>query len=270
MFKIELDYAELEPMAVADRRSRRSGAICAVTGHEPRCRCYPQSADPEHVAAARSAAKQQSSSRRASPPEAHAPPSNRCRSRFTTSSTEAICRCRPKAANDHRMVDRTSQSQPQPSPELRVVCRQGSGPRTCPPQCEKAMCCTRRIRRDELTSALRAEAPDKDTEARPVLRRLRNEHAREAGENDTACGSEGDGDEEAVRMVARIRACARCGAGISVHRMYCAPCADDRRLEAKHKQNLKRKKARSLQAGEIRYVGTRRGMLKVRGRHEDG
>lgn len=61
----------------------------------------------------------------------------------------------------------------------------------------------------------------------------------------------------------RVRPCARCGAGVS-GRIYCAPCADIRRIEAKERQNRKRVKPRVVQPGEVRYVGTKRGMLPVR------
>jgi predicted amidophosphoribosyltransferase len=60
-----------------------------------------------------------------------------------------------------------------------------------------------------------------------------------------------------------IRACARCGAGVSGSRRYCAPCADERRIEAKQKQNRKRQHL-VPDADAVRYVGTKRGMLKVR------
>jgi hypothetical protein len=61
-----------------------------------------------------------------------------------------------------------------------------------------------------------------------------------------------------------MRECARCGAGVDRHRTYCAPCADVRRIEAKQKQNAKRAKARDNERDAVRYVGTKRGMLKVR------
>ncbi|MGY3119090.1 putative amidophosphoribosyltransferase [Bradyrhizobium sp. S3.14.4] len=58
-----------------------------------------------------------------------------------------------------------------------------------------------------------------------------------------------------------LRACARCGAGVSSTRRYCAPCADERRIEAKQKQNRKRKHL-VQDAPAVRYVGTKRGMLR--------
>ena len=56
---------------------------------------------------------------------------------------------------------------------------------------------------------------------------------------------------EGSRSMGRIRACARCKtAGVSGNRLYCAPCADIQRIEAKHLQNAKRatKRAPSLKA----------------------
>lgn len=59
-----------------------------------------------------------------------------------------------------------------------------------------------------------------------------------------------------------IKPCARCGAGISGSKRYCAPCIDIRRIEGKNEQNVKRAKQRAAEG--VRYVGTKRGMLKVR------
>jgi len=61
-----------------------------------------------------------------------------------------------------------------------------------------------------------------------------------------------------------IRPCARCGAGVSGTKQYCAPCADTARIEAKARQNQKRPAAPPLPEGAIRYVGTRNGMMVVR------
>ncbi len=61
-----------------------------------------------------------------------------------------------------------------------------------------------------------------------------------------------------------VRSCARCSAGVSGSRLYCAPCADIRRIEAKHRQNEKRAMKASTIPDGVRYVGTKRGMLVVR------
>lgn len=61
----------------------------------------------------------------------------------------------------------------------------------------------------------------------------------------------------------RIRPCVRCGAGVSGAKRYCLPCADVVRIERKARQNAKRTKTPPV-AG-VRYVGTKVGMMKVRG-----
>jgi hypothetical protein len=59
-----------------------------------------------------------------------------------------------------------------------------------------------------------------------------------------------------------IRPCLRCGVGVSGHKRFCSPCADERRTETKARYNAGRPKAPAV-AGE-RYVGTKVGMMRVR------